>query len=365
MPSRVSPYRTQAHLSSSTALVIVDQRPIQRRIWSEFHQARKLQEKAARDLHRHEKTDTPAFERWLHSSFPTEITRLREMHSRIDDLSRQIDSVQYMASLTGRAVKKIWREHQQTKDDPEIFARKLAAAESEARARIDARRKAYAAESSFFDDDDEDDIDDFFESLFGEDDEDDFHGENARANPHANDRDTDDPDRPLFDDPSRRSFAADDAARDLYRRLVQRLHPDRGGDWTPARERLWHEVQQAWDARDSDWLARLEIEWETAHDLINESSSISRLRQAIEELHAARRDTERKLRHHRKTPAWRFTLAEKKRPQLHRRTEVELNHDFDVLRRQLDYLQRTIAAWEEPAPSRKSRQTSRGARSPR
>lgn len=347
MAFRLHASRTPSALSKCTALMIVDQRPIQRQIWTEFHRARKLQDKAARDLHRHELTDTPAFERWLHGVFPTLVTALRELHARVDELSRQVDAVQYMASLTGRSLKKLWREHKEYMADPEAFERKVSEAEAEARARIEAERKAYAADRPFFDEEESDDDDDFFGNFFGDDNgdgDDRFDDETHVIHP--------------YDSPSR--AAASDAARGIYRRLVQHLHPDRGGEWTPARERLWHEVQQAWNARDTDWLSRLEIEWETAHDVINENSSISRLRRAIEELHAARRDTERKLRHYRKTSAWRFTLAEKKRPQLHRRTETELRHDLDVLQRQLDYLQSTIAAWETPLPSRRTRRSRRG-----
>ena len=290
-----------AHPPPRTTLVVIDQRPLQRAVWREFHAARKLHEKTARDLHRHEETDTPAFERWFHTTFPVQISSLRELHRQVEHLSREVEIAQYLASVSGRSVKKIWREHKEH----------LAAPEEPP----------------------------------------------PEPEPHDSDfAGTGDPD---FEFPSEhRTATAPPAAtetRDLYRRLVQRLHPDRGGEWTPARERLWHEVQQAWDARDTDWLARLEIEWETAHDVITENSSISRLRRAIEELHAARRDTERKLRHYRKTSAWRFTLSEKKRPQLHRRTESEMKHDIDVLQRQLAYLRSTIAAWETPTRRAKKR----------
>lgn len=349
MASRILAHRNQPARTYCTTLVLVDQRPIQRQIWAEFHQARKLQDKAARDLHRHERTDTPAYESWLHGAFPVLVTTLRELHARVDILSREVDAVQYMAAVTGRSLKKLWHEHKEYMADPEAFERKAAEAEAKAGA-----ARTTSARHNFFDEDEADKIDDFFESLFGDDDGDRFGNGPGNARTDTNDAHVAHP----FDPPKR--GAPSDEARDLYRRLVQRLHPDRGGDWTPARERLWHEVQQAWEARDTDWLARLETEWETAHDVINESSTISRLRRAIQELQAARRDTERKLRAYRKTTAWRFTLAEKKRPQLHRRTESELNNDRDVLQHQLDYLLTTIAAWEAPLPSRPTRRSKRG-----
>jgi hypothetical protein len=145
---------------------------------------------------------------------------------------------------------------------------------------------------------------------------------------------------------------------------VQRLHPDRGGEWTTGRKRLWHEVQQAWAAGDSDWLARLEVEWETAHDVLSPTSPLSRLRRAIEELLGARRDTERKLRQYRTSPPWRFTLAPKKRADLQRRTEMNFRHDIEMLQRQLAYLDTTIAAWEDSPRSSLDRRSGRNARFP-
>jgi hypothetical protein len=151
--------------------------------------------------------------------------------------------------------------------------------------------------------------------------------------------------------------------RDIYRRLVQRLHPDRGGSWTPGRQRLWHEVQQAWAAGDGDWLARLEVEWESAHEAVGPTSPLSRLRAAIEEVHAARRDTQAKLSEYRSSPQWRFTLATSIRAALERRVEDDFTRDTKFLQRQLRFLDQTIGAWEDDwtradsRPIRRSRRT--------
>ena len=75
---------------------------------------------------------------------------------------------------------------------------------------------------------------------------------------------------------ARQEFLA--AAEAPGARVVHHLHPDRGGEWTPARERLWHEVQAAWAARDADWLARLETDWESAHATLQPDSPLSHLR---------------------------------------------------------------------------------------
>lgn len=310
--------------------MVIDNRPLQHAAWSEFHTARKRSEKAAADLLRHEETDAPAYEAWLHSTFPVLITTLRELHKEVSLKAHQVEAVELMGAMTGRSLRKLWREYKERAANPEAYDR-------EAEPEPDPDTHA-----SY--DDDAEFADDFFKNLFGDD---------------ANERPDDRPEDGLF---GRATPVVEepppDEARDLYRRLVQHLHPDRGGEWTPARERLWHEVQQAWAARDVDWLARLEIGWETANNTLGPDSSVGRLRQAIAELHAARRDTERRLREYRGSFPWRFTLSAKKRPQLERRVEDSLRDDLDYFQRQLAHLTATIAAWER-APSPKRRRSSR------
>ena len=280
--------RTVDH--SRSALVIIDQRPLQRAAWAKLHTARKRLEKAARDLHRHEEIDSPAYHSWLHRTFPLLVTTLRELQDALLSKMARIERVQAMSFLSGRSIKRLWREERQREVDP-----------------------ASAGEGRAFDDWEED-----------------------------SPRDEAAPDNPSTPQPARSQ-----TARDIYRRLVQRLHPDHVGEWTAHLEHLWHEVQQAWSAGDTDWLARLEVEWEASHEILGPTSPLGRLYRAIEELDAARRDTERKLRDYRDSPAWRFTLTEKKRATLHARVEAGMQADIAALRRELKPIDAMIAAWEE------------------
>ena len=285
--------------------MVIDHERLQRAAWTEFNLARKRLEKTARDLHRHEEIDVPAYDGWLHRTFPIQVTTLRELHAEVAIKARKIRAVQAQATYAGGSLKRLWRQQKEREANPEKYKAERDAAFN---ARQHSQSERHAAQPEDF--------------------------ERAPAPTPSRD------------------------AHEIYRRLVQRLHPDRGGEWTSTRQRLWHEVQEAWSAADADWLARLEIEWETAHDVISIKSALSRLRRAIEELHAARRDAERKLRDYRISPAWRFTRNEKNRAVLHRRTESNFAHDIEFLQDQLAYLNRTIAAWEADwtrEPGRKSR----------
>jgi hypothetical protein len=284
-------------VGTSQALVVIDHEQLQHAAWAEFHTVRKRLDRAARELHRHEEIDMPAYDAWLHRTFPLQITALRELNEEVTTKAGQIRTVQARAAHTGRSLKRLWHEQKERAAKPEAF-REIPRTESQ----------------TDFDDDE----------AAG-------HRQDAQREDFAT--------RPA---PARTAVA-----REIFRRLVQRLHPDRGGAWTPARQHLWHEVQQAWAAGDGDWLARLEVEWETAHAVVGPQSPLGRLRAAIEELHAARRDIEHKLRTYRSSLAWRFTRTVARRAALERRVEMHLAQDFRFLRRQLNYLDATIAAWEE------------------
>jgi hypothetical protein len=312
-PSR-STAKGRASATNSQALLVIDHERLQGAAWAEFHTVRKRLDKAAGDLHRHEEIDLPAYDAWLHRTFPLQITALRELNEEVMAKARQIRIVQARAAHTGRSLKRLWQEEKERAANPEAFRAKSRPEREpdfdDQEAEAGARRKEARPE--------------------------DFETAPARARSNA--------------------------AREIYRRLVQRLHPDRGGNWTMKRQQLWHEVQQAWAAGDADWLARLEVEWETAHEAIGPKSPLSRLRAAIEELHAARRDIEHKLAEYRTSLPWRFTKTAARRAALERRVEAELARDYRFLQRQLQHLNATIAAWDEDWTRAKTRPQSRSRR---
>jgi chromosome segregation ATPase len=104
------------------------------------------------------------------------------------------------------------------------------------------------------------------------------------------------------------------------------------------------------------------VEWETAHEVVGPKSPLSRLRAAIEELHAARRDIEHKLAEYRTSLAWRFTRTAARRDALERRVEADFARDYRFLQRQLQHLNATIAAWDEDWTRSKTRPQSRSRR---
>lgn len=306
-------------------LLVIDNRPLRNAAWAEFHRIRKQSERANADLQRHEQVDQPAFREWMHRTFPVEITELRRLHEEVELKAQQVRNVEWVSDITGRSAKQVWRE----------LKKKESAQPTEPES--DPESDPSDAADPFAQ---------FFDEMFGQEKTDPAGDREGSGQRKTDNRDP-------WPDTSPRPHESS-LCREIYRRLVQRLHPDRGGDWTPERERLWHEVQTAWAARDGDWLARLEINWETANDILRLDSPIGRIRQAIVELHAGRRDAERKLRAYRKSTEWRFTLNAHLRSHLQKRTLTGLHHDLRIIQEHLRYLNSRIDAWEKH-PSRKSR----------
>lgn len=283
-----------------TALMLVDDQPLRDEVWQTFQELRRRLEEATRELHQHEEVDVPAFEAWKHRTFPLHLTALRELEREVLTKAQRVQEAQARAAHTGRSVKRVWQEVQDAHGTSAANQTRPADDEEENTSR---RRQAR--------------LEDFFP-------------EPAPT-------------------PTR-------AARDIFRRLVQRLHPDHGGEWTSARQKLWHQVQAAWDAGDVDCLARLEVEWEAAHDVLGPHSPLSRLREAVEELHAAERDLEHRFDTYHGSPAWRFTQAEADRKKLERRVETQLGRDYRALRAQLRDLNAKIELWEEDWTRPRSRE---------
>jgi len=272
-------------------LLVIDDQRLRDEAWQTFQELRRRLQEATRELHEHEEIDVPAFEAWKHRTFPLHLTALRELEREVCTKAQRVHEAEARAAHTGRSVKRVWQE----------------------------ARDARASST----------------------------GDRPRA---ADDEEEDTPPRrqarleDFFPEPAPKPARA---AREIYRRIVQHLHPDHGGEWTPARQQLWHQVQAAWDAGDVDWLARLEVEWEAAHDVLGPHTPLSRLRAAVEELHAAERDLEHKFDVYQHSPAWHFTRSDGDRNALERRVEAQLGRDYRALRGQLRDLNARIELWEE------------------
>ncbi len=311
--------------SQDRRLLVINNGRLRETALNELKQVRQQLAELSTEITRHEQVDIPSYHEWVHRTFPQLLTELRLLSEEVMTKEREVREVEFLSLVTGKSAHKLWKDRHRT--------------------------RSRGAPSP----DDTEDEDAFRDS----DSESDFDGAKAK------DREFDDDEESTFGyDPtaSRRAQTTPPLApeiKDVYRRLVQKLHPDRGGPWTPERERLWHQAQEAWVERDLDRLLSLEVQWSSDAEPLNAQASIGRLRRAIQELTSTRINVDRQLRRYRESPEWRFTLTPKKRPSLTRKLRASLEEDCETLRDTLDTLNLIIARWEKSGTQRQRRRRAR------
>ena len=138
-------------------------------------------------------------------------------------------------------------------------------------------------------------------------------------------------------------IAVDARVKELYRRLVRRLHPDLRADGSATVSALWHEVQEAYVASD---VARMEILLALSDIEANRAAdqTLSQMRGVLAELERSLRALEKSLREAEDEEAWDFARIGPS-ADLHLRVERQLKTDLAARTRRLDLLTRTIAEW--------------------
>lgn len=137
--------------------------------------------------------------------------------------------------------------------------------------------------------------------------------------------------------------ATDPRVKEIYRRLVRRLHPDLRADGDATVSSLWHEVQEAYAASD---VARMELLLALS-DLSNApgaSTTLSQMRSVLSELTRSVRALELSLVEARREDSWNFARTGPSE-NLQLRVERQLKHDLALRQQRLELLTGTIAGW--------------------
>jgi hypothetical protein len=137
----------------------------------------------------------------------------------------------------------------------------------------------------------------------------------------------------------------DARVKELYRRLVRRLHPDLRADGSAAVSVLWHEVQEAYAAGD---VARMEILLALSDIQANRTAeqSLSQMHVVLVELERSTCALEKSLLEAEGEEAWDFARVGP-RVDLRVRVERQLKADLAGRTRRLDLLTMTIAEWAQ------------------
>jgi hypothetical protein len=133
--------------------------------------------------------------------------------------------------------------------------------------------------------------------------------------------------------------------KEIYRRLVRRLHPDLRADGDASVSSLWHEVQEAYAAGD---VARMELLLALTElsDTPGAGTTLSQMRSVLSELTRSVRALELSLVEAGREDSWNFARIGPSED-LRLRVERQLKHDLALRQERLELLTKTIAGWAE------------------
>ncbi|MFS8064369.1 MAG: hypothetical protein ACMG5Z_07240 [Luteimonas sp.] len=342
-------------------MVLLDQEPLRESVADDCTRAMARLDEARSGWHRFERKDKPAFARWRAREFGALLSRAREVEVQISAAQMLVHEVememrrvfQDAPSAYQRVMFRRAHPAEAAEEDKEFSPGKRGTGRKVSDFEKEALFQEWVKSSLGTNPDKMDD--EAYSTSFEA-----FKSHMFRAAPEE----PPSPNRQARR-PSRRSaaeqeekedeiVALDRRVRELYRRLVRRLHPDLRADGSTVVSALWHEVQEAYVASD---VARMEILLALSDIEANRSAD-----QTLAQLHAVRIELQRALRALEKSlleaegeDAWDFARTGPN-ADLRIRVERQLKTDLAARSQRLDLFTRTIAEWAQgPMSNRKAR----------
>jgi hypothetical protein len=343
------------------AIVLLDQEPLRQAVATDCTNAMARLDHARAGWFHFERKDKPAFARWRAREFGALLSRARDVEDRIRDAQTLIHEVEMemrrIFQDAPSAYQRVMFRRAHPNEIVEEEAESAAGSDQAGRRMSDFEKEALFQEwvkSALGTNPDKMDDEAYSNSFEA------FKSHMFRFAPEEP------PSLPQHRRRSRRqgtpeeiekeeeTITVDARVRELYRRLVRRLHPDLRADGSTAVSALWHEVQEAYAAGD---IARMEILLALSDIEANRVAN-----QTLAQLHAVRSELERALRalekclHEAKgEDAWNFARIGPTTG-LRKQVDRQLKSDLAARTQRLDLLTRTIAEWASgPSVNRKVR----------
>ena len=331
----------------------LDTHAIRNKSLKDYRKAEQNLEQLKSQLKRFREQETPGFKAWLHQTFGSLLTRQRELVQELADKQNLLLEIEdavgrYRLSDVAAYRKVLWR-----RAHPEEAQAEDLRFEEEQRQRQEARGREPDEESGPWDDesdmdgifDDKDfksvgddawnDFSDFFEEMTG-----------IRPPPRS----------------AKRSPQEERSARDLYRTIVRKLHPDHHGAMSEARKNLWHEAQAAYRRRDVNALYNVLARCDSGEAGLGEHTPVSLIRRLTAQLKQAIQSTRSEIRRMKTDPAWNYEERARD-PNYVRRIRSDLQSAVHLAEHDLRSVADVLAHLERQA-NRPQRQPRPGRRRP-
>jgi hypothetical protein len=285
-------------LSRTKGVIRLDTRAIRRKALQEHQKAQRALDQLKLDLQRYHERDVPGFRSWIHKTFGHLLTRQRELQQALQEkesLIRECAEIAYAYALSEvEAYRKVmWRRAHPQEAQAEDLQRM-----EEERQRWEAlqqKRQQGRVKGDGEQDWDEMEEDERDEEWAEDEDEDDylqFLKEFGRPRGAAG--------------AGKSGAAGQQEVKELYRQIVQRLHPDRHGQMTDARAALWHEAQEAYRRHDLNALHSVLTRCDAGEAGLGDHSPVSRIKHMTQQLKKAARSARSDLHNLKRDVAWHY-----------------------------------------------------------
>lgn len=337
------------------ALILIDQEPMRGAIAAECKAAMTDLERARARWHHFERKDKPAFARWRACEFGALLSKAREVETQIHDAQALVHEVEkemrrvfqdpytaYQRVMARRGDPASPREDTSTGTNGRGPARKVSDFEKEALFQEWVKSSLGTNPDKMDDEAYSVTFEAFKTHMFRNPIEEPGAPRQTRSRPGS-------PSGPEVDlpvdGPEDDSSPVDARVRELYRRLVRRLHPDLRADGSAAASALWHEVQEAYAATD---VARMEILLALSDIEANRTAgqTVAQMQSVLSELERALGALEKSLQEAEREDAWDFARLGAN-PGLHTRVERQLKTDLGHRTQRLTVLAQMISEWSQ------------------
>ena len=313
------------------ALIPLDTAKIRKEYLKEYKRRKKVLEKLEAQLQQYEESDEPEFQKFLARTFGAEQTRQRELAEQMRLCQTRYEKIRFLARenrmAQGRYCFMLLSKVTETMDIWAVLEAELQALqESGKKTRDEEKREmdeAFRKLRHTIWGDDEDD-DENMEDEFEEDGSDDF--DEAFKQLFGN----------LFgdEDDSPASESESGELKRLYRELCLRYHPDKIGAHDAKTQRLWNDIQGAYQDGNLDRLRaiRAGIELESGRTELG----CSEIDDMILDVEWSIQEKRSELHARKRTPLWGFAKwTALKKKQVEKEIKFEFDRDAEMAQRQL------------------------------
>ncbi len=304
--------------------------------------------KAERDFEKQQKEwdaycneDRPAYEKWLHATFGSRLTELRELHEQVSRKSWFIEQLECLSDLSGKTPRKLYQELQKkTKNGMSIHDAMV----------------EYVNEFNAYDEDDdfeeEDDLNEEFDRIFEELGEEDGDLKEEFGKIFEDFEDIfGDKKKSAGRNPETRNQQA--RIKDIYRKLCFKLHPDTGCDFNAENSRLWHQIQEAYQKNDLDSLLAIQASLDMKQDPMAGHISCTQILAVINNFKNGLRSVRALVRNARQDSSWGFLAwSDKERKAAMRQLEQQFIREQHSLKYELEYMESIEKKWSRPTVPR-------------